>query len=1123
MDPASAIGVASGVLSFIDGATKILKLARVLYESEEGSVEEIEVRLRLAQSISDQSKQIIPADQHVPNDRDGGLVALAKDCTRLANDMKKELEKLKPKRRKSKTQSGLSALKILLGDSKISDLEKQLQRCRDQLHFHITSLSNENLRELLNRSKESGTKLTQLQASVDQLRRTLRDRDNELALAIEIHTLNRLEHILSTGEEALNEVARDRILKGIKAGFEDMHRRYQSIHRSFGKTFEWIFDVDGTTPEAENFTNWLSSGDGIFHICGKLGSGKSTLMKKLYGHPRTRTELEKWAHSKGSRKLIMAHFFFYALGPDSRQRSLMGLFRTLLYHVLTSNPELTKYLFPAQWDKALAQSKVHSHYEILDEDIEEAYERLAKHHVDGAAGQYCFSFFIDGLDEYQVTTSADRRRMVRYLLDLSNSDTSSFKICVSSRMENPFMDMFSETTRMYLHLLTKHDMEEYVHANLQDVGSVTERRELTLNIVGKAEGVFLWVALVVQKIRKHSDDGARFPRLLSEIESLPTEMDDLFQRILDTIIGRDRLFFNHTLLIIRYLETIPEKMAKYLWFGLDDFYFLEDYELNPFFAEDKGFPPDEVESNQERRTRAMRQLRGICRGLIEATSLEVDKYSNRLTFPHRSVGDFFHQEKVWTRIRDESFNEIEALSQLKLASLKQFWRYTMQATMLGTTDEWEKELAVVQRQSTMVACLLQQRREQRLDKPPFSFLESLDNIPGLSMSESVSRAAKCGRTNFHISHWEELDIQFYEVCHLSRVHHYDADQRFNSQYMNCSLLREQSDSRTMNCTLPCRCTGASNDLVFGPDDVITSRALVSPLLSEFLSCKSAYPKWILEKREDPLETEKLIAFVYCVIGYSIGRCVDSRINYQLENPDSFDWQELRDYSHTFLHALFQLRIVSPSLPTDYGFGAEINFVRIASGHQPLSIWQHFLCWWIVATASWGEFDELKEKEKATHLAEADQSRDDHLSTFRHVGVGLVLAMFIKFGAELELSLSIKYRGEIAPEEDDAFIAYTVEIFTKHQECLQVDVAVDLGSRLTFADYPYGLFQRVLDREHGAGLELLFGRHPVSRLPLKTWIERSELPDKADLLQLINKRMGLNEEVDVPNEVARRTG
>lgn len=45
----------------------------------------------------------------------------------------------------------------------------------------------------------------------------------------------------------------------------------------------------------EPFLRWLSSGNGIFHISGKLGSGKSTLMKFLCDHERTTVELQKWA------------------------------------------------------------------------------------------------------------------------------------------------------------------------------------------------------------------------------------------------------------------------------------------------------------------------------------------------------------------------------------------------------------------------------------------------------------------------------------------------------------------------------------------------------------------------------------------------------------------------------------------------------------------------------------------------------------------------------------------------------------------------------------------------------------------------------------------------------------
>jgi hypothetical protein len=55
-------------------------------------------------------------------------------------------------------------------------------------------------------------------------------------------------------------------------------------------------DSNGVKREArERLQNWLVTGDGIFHISGKLGSGKSTLMKFLLTRHGTRAKLQQWA------------------------------------------------------------------------------------------------------------------------------------------------------------------------------------------------------------------------------------------------------------------------------------------------------------------------------------------------------------------------------------------------------------------------------------------------------------------------------------------------------------------------------------------------------------------------------------------------------------------------------------------------------------------------------------------------------------------------------------------------------------------------------------------------------------------------------------------------------------
>lgn len=141
MDPVTTIGLVSGILSFIDAAQKILTLSWALYNSAEGSSEETEMRLKLADSMADVWKRLSPPNQSAIAAEDRSLVALAQDCNRLSEKIREELQSLRPKRRRSKAQSGLAALKTFMVESKISDLEKQLQKCRDQLHFHISTLS----------------------------------------------------------------------------------------------------------------------------------------------------------------------------------------------------------------------------------------------------------------------------------------------------------------------------------------------------------------------------------------------------------------------------------------------------------------------------------------------------------------------------------------------------------------------------------------------------------------------------------------------------------------------------------------------------------------------------------------------------------------------------------------------------------------------------------------------------------------------------------------------------------------------------------------------------------------------------------------------------------------------
>jgi hypothetical protein len=145
-------------------------------------------------------------------------------------------------------------------------------------------------------AQKDSTKLGQLQRHVEQLRRAV------TMTSISPGAQAQLRRLLDISEEACQAVVRERLLKSL--AFPDMYGRFEAVETAHYKTFQWIFEDPPETgrhggenyqPAQEPFVHWLSSGHGIFHVCGKLGSGKSTLVKYLCNHDRTKTELDKWA------------------------------------------------------------------------------------------------------------------------------------------------------------------------------------------------------------------------------------------------------------------------------------------------------------------------------------------------------------------------------------------------------------------------------------------------------------------------------------------------------------------------------------------------------------------------------------------------------------------------------------------------------------------------------------------------------------------------------------------------------------------------------------------------------------------------------------------------------------
>ncbi|RDW74622.1 uncharacterized protein DSM5745_07284 [Aspergillus mulundensis] len=285
---------------------------------------------------------------------------------------------------------------------------------------------------------------------------------------------------------------------------------------------------------ASRFLHFLLHDHSVFFIYGKAGSGKSTLIKYLAdsGNVAVRQRLDEWAEG---RRLIFISAFFWSAG-DQLQRSLEGLYRSVLFQALSQCPELTTNLFEGApgfsgWQEvrlSLLKKIMVKLIQILDPK------------------RYTLCLFIDGLDEYEGD-SLDQTELVRSIQDWGRSE--NVKIVCSARPHEEYMQLFTNQQRsMPLHDYTKGDILEYAitsfrgssaSSHCQEVSSVFA---LAQEIVTLADGVFLWAYLTVRSL---SQKMHIYPmeKLQEMLRATPRSLDNFFDQMLDKV---DRLTWART-------------------------------------------------------------------------------------------------------------------------------------------------------------------------------------------------------------------------------------------------------------------------------------------------------------------------------------------------------------------------------------------------------------------------------------------------------------------------------------------------------------------------------------------------------------------------------------------------
>ena len=412
------------------------------------------------------------------------------------------------------------------------------------------------------------------------------------------------------------------------------------------------------------FLTWLKSGSQIYHISGKAGSGKSTLMKFLSQHPRVWEELESWA---GGRKLVLASFFFWDSG-DKLQMSLEGLYRALLFEILKQCPELIPEIFPDQWNSLRSEGTGLETTTFRFHELKAAFKNLIGQR---AFEKHRICLFIDGLDEYEGD-SVEHWKLAENLQSWASSE--DIKICVSSRPHTEFLNTFSNDPklRIHLHELTRGDICRFAHAMFEQDQNFDRIKDtyldLVRDIVRMADGVFLWARLVVRSLLSgvgHRDSALA---LQQKLNAVPKGLDELFDKLLGAIDPGDRKRSDKLLLIATLNhERNPLNALAYSW--LED---LEDPNF-PFNSPVQGYSDEEI---KRRHHDLPPQLDSLSKGLLEighaSEPFEDLYFARKVEFFHRTVRDYLQEDSRQSQMKSRvpGFDTNKALCRLFLAELR---------------------------------------------------------------------------------------------------------------------------------------------------------------------------------------------------------------------------------------------------------------------------------------------------------------------------------------------------------------------------------------------------------------------------------------------------------------------
>ena len=261
------------------------------------------------------------------------------------------------------------------------------------------------------------------------------------------------------------------------------------------------------------------------------------------------------------KNVIIAHFF--SNSGTIPQRSFESLLKHLLERLLEQETELFETIVELVRELA-EQYQCNAESFQLQWSVASLKNALLELVANGRPNMKVL-LIVDALDECDGVPIRD---CLAYFQQLTSPKHQvGVKVCFSSRhFPEELITGPLANNGFVLEQKNSRDISNFVNDNISFIGvlgdNVAHRHEIKSEILRKADGIFLWVKIVLQELESSHDNGATFAELKSSLVELPDKLHGLYQSLLAKI-GDGFLEETNTMLALILSAQRPLTLSEF--------------------------------------------------------------------------------------------------------------------------------------------------------------------------------------------------------------------------------------------------------------------------------------------------------------------------------------------------------------------------------------------------------------------------------------------------------------------------------------------------------------------------------------------------------------------------------